>query len=389
MVVVFVFCGLLVSGYSKFMPAPDIATNNPTRIVEVSPTVASEKTATPDKTPTNVTETITGFTGKWISYNVISLDTSSASKNKPGMRLKIAVDQYEVDDSSCSSPEYKASKITQKEFFQGKNPPKSSIELNETEFPLLSTGCLNVKPASIALINTRTIAAILGSDLIYFEPDFSVTENDMEIRSEMVAESNADPLYEMHAQAPVLVTPDNADLNILLKKAITTELDGFRGNFKDWQIPPEMAGYTSFMWIGYDVPLLTPELVSIRFTVDYYMAGAAHPNHYFKVVNYDLAAGKEIFFKDLFKDPVKALDFLSKASKTSLNKPDFPLFEEGFQPKVENFTNWNLTKDSLRISFDPIQVAPYAAGAQEVLIPFKDLRDLVDTKTGFGAFIAR
>ncbi|HEX7556349.1 MAG TPA: RsiV family protein, partial [Leptolinea sp.] len=169
----------------------------------------------------------------------------------------------------------------------------------------------------------------------------------------------------------------------------TKELDGFRGNFKDWQIPPEMAGYTSFMWIGYDVPLLTPDLVSIRFTVDYYMAGAAHPNHYFKVVNYDLTSGKEVTFKDVFKDPAKALDFLSKASKTSLNKPDFPLFEEGLQPKAENFTNWNLTKDSLRISFDPYQVAPYAAGAQEVLVPFKDLRDLVNTKIGFGAFIAR
>ncbi len=150
-----------------------------------------------------------------------------------------------------------------------------------------------------------------------------------------------------------------------------------------------MAGYTSFMWIRYDVPLLTPDLVSIRFAVDYYMAGAAHPNHFFKVLNYDLKEDREISFDKLFNNSTVTLNFLSKASKASLDKPDFPMFEEGFAPKKENFTNWNLTKDGFRISFDPIQVAPYAAGPQEVLIPYKELQGQINLKTSAGAFIAR
>lgn len=148
-----------------------------------------------------------------------------------------------------------------------------------------------------------------------------------------------------------------------------------------------MAAATSFMWIGYDVPLLTSDLVSIRFTVDYYMAGAAHPNHYFRVLNYDLAANKEILFSDLFKDPEKALKVLSLASKKCLSKPDFPLFEEGILPKMENFTNWNLTEENLRLSFDPYQVAPYAAGPQEVLLPYTDIQDLVKSNSVAGKMI--
>ena len=97
------------------------------------------------------------------------------------------------------------------------------------------------------------------------------------------------------------------------------ETEGFRHNFDDWDIPEEMASYKSFMWIGYDVPLLTEDLVSIRFLVDYYMAGAAHPNHYFKVLNYDLKANREITFDDMFPDPEITLIFLSEALQ---NQPE-------------------------------------------------------------------
>jgi hypothetical protein len=387
----FVFSVLLIQGCTVVKPVPGTPTAEPTSIVEImlSPSPVPDITASPVPTKVIPPVSLEGFSGNWIGYNVVSLEPGQEIVQKPGIHLEISKNHYSVDGTICSDPVYETKKINLTDFFEGKNPPTSSIELNDKEVPFLSTNCSNLVPASLANVNPRTLAAVIGSDLLYFESDNSRTENGMSIVSNLVAETNKEPLYEIHAQVPVLKIPENEKFNRLAQSIVSAETDGYHKNFTDWEIPAEMAGYTSFMWIGYDVPLLTPDLVSIRFSVDYYMAGAAHPNHYFKVLNYDLKADKEITFGDLFINENQSLSFLSKASKTSLTKADFPLFDDGLKPRRENFINWNLTKDSLRISFDPYQVAPYAAGPQEVLVPFSDIKKQVNLNTTVGAFIAR
>jgi hypothetical protein len=303
------------------------------------------------------------------------------------MRLEIMSDRFMVDGQTCEAPEYASQTITLKEFLSGLKQPEPSIELNQEEFPQLHSNCPNIEPSAVALVNPRTLAARVGDAILYFERDASVSENGLLVTTNLVSNSNNSPKYEVHAQVPQLQLSQAEKFNQFVRSMVDEELSGFKKNFDDWQIPDEMAAYTSFMWIGYDVPLLTSELISIRLTMDYYMAGAAHPNHDFRVVNYDLTAGKEILFGDLFLDDNKALNFLAKTSKAILTKPDLPLFAEGLMPKKENFVNWNFTKTDLRLSFDPYQVAPYAAGAQEVLIPFGDIQELVNRDTTAGKFI--
>jgi hypothetical protein len=387
----FVFGVLLIQGCTVVKPVPGTPTAEPTSTIEntLIPSPVPEITASPVPTRVIPPVSLEGFSGKWIGYNVVSLDPGQEIKQKPGIHLEISKNHYSVDGTICSDPAYETKKIKLTDFFEGKNPPASSIELNEKEVPFLSTNCLNLTPSSLANVNPRTLAAVIGSDLLYFESDNSRTENGMSIVSNLVAETNKEPLYEIHAQVPVLKSPENEKFNRLAQSIVSDETEGYHKNFTDWEIPAEMTGYTSFMWIGYDVPLLTPDLVSIRFSVDYYMAGAAHPNHYFRVLNYDLKADKEISFDDVFVNENQTLSFLSKAIKTSLTKPDLPLFEDGLLPRRENFINWNLTKDGLRISFDPSLVAPYAAGPQEVVIPFVEIKELVKPNTTIGAYIAQ
>jgi hypothetical protein len=327
------------------------------------------------------------FSGKWINYNILSIDPKQPSTRKPGMRLEIATNRLVVDEQTCEGPKYESKIISLKDFLSGGQLPESFFELNQEEFPFLQSGCLDLEPSSIALVNPRTLAAKIGNEILLFERDSSISVNGITVFTDFVSDSNIRPLYEMHAQVPRLDHPDAGNFNKIVRSIVDLEMSNFKKNFDDWNIPTEMANRSSFMWIGYDVPLLTPEIISIRYQVDYYMAGAAHPNHYFKVLNYDLSKDKEILFTDLFRNPKAALIFLSKSSKVSLSKPDFPLFEEGLLPKPENFKNWNLTKDHLRLSFDPYDVAPYAAGAQEVLIPYTDIRDLIKQDTTTGRFI--
>jgi hypothetical protein len=355
----------------------------PTGIPKLSPT----EIPPPIPTKVDYSTVIKDFAGKWIGYSVTPLDPKKPDLGKPGMRLEIAVDRFAVDGLSCENPKYASKTVSLKEYLAGYNEPDMSFELNQDEFPLLQSGCSGMEPSNVALVNPRTLTAIMGSDILYFELDSGVSRNGLTINTDLVSESNKDPLYEMHAQVPQLDLPNTENFNKIARSIVDGELTGFKKNFLDWRIPAEMAAATSFMWIGYDVPLLTPDLVCIRFTVDYYMAGAAHPNHYFRVINYDLETKKEIKLSDLFKNSNKAINVFAIATKKSLSKPDFPIFEEGMLPKKENFANWNLTPEGLRLSFDPYQVAPYAAGAQEVLVPYHDIRDLVNTDTTAGKFV--
>jgi hypothetical protein len=353
-----------------------------------NPAPSMDATPWPEETKA-VTSIDDGFAGNWIAYSVIPLKVGASSGIKPGLRMRITPESYSVGDASCPDPNYSIKTVSKTEFLQGNS---SSIEWEDfygDQFPYLSTGCTGVQPANYALASYHALSALVDDTLIFFEPDNSVTTNGMEVVSDLISESSKKPLYEMHGQVPVIQDPSAEKLNALVMKAVTDELDGFKKNFKDWEIPPEMANAVSFMWISYDVPLLTPQMVGIRLHVDYYMAGAAHPNHYFKVINYDLEKGKTGTIKDLFKDTPKALTVLSEYCKTDLSKPDFPLFEEGLETKEVNFANWNLTEKGLRLSFDPYQVAPYAAGAQEVVVPFRVLKSLANTATGFGAYIAQ
>ena len=53
------------------------------------------------------------------------------------------------------------------------------------------------------------------------------------------------------------------------------------------------------------------------------------------------------------------------------------LFEEGFAPNDDNYSNWIIDGQTLRIYFPPYQVAAYAAGSFEVSIPLSQLRDIL------------
>ncbi len=329
------------------------------------------------------------FAGKWLAYNVISLDKGKSASREPGIHLEIAENTYRVEGASCDKPTFTVREINLNDFLKGKPEPAGSIEFYEKHFKILETGCDNIEPAAVALINSRTLAAVVGNDLIYFETDKSMSEGDLVIESTMQAESSEKPLYEIHAQIPVLKKEKSEKFNQAAQSIIQNELNDFREGFVNYEVPPEMANYRSFMWIGYDVPLLTEELISIRFTVDYMMAGAAHPGHHFRVFNYDLKNDEPISPDETLMNSTQMLKFLSEACLKSLDKPDFPLFPEGLEPKYSNFQNWNLTKTGLRISFDPYQVAPYAAGPQEVIIPYADIKELVRPDSAVGAFVAQ
>ena len=149
---------------------------------------------------------------------------------------------------------------------------------------------------------------------------------------------------------------------------------------------------SSDLGIGYEIALAQDDLVSVRFDVGSYYQGAAHPNSYTHVVNYDLKNGKPIKLADLFQPGAKYLQAISAFCIAELKKQsgEKGLLEdqikEGAAPTAKNYQSWTISKKGLGINFDAYQVGPYAAGPQFVLVPYSALKDLIKPDGPIGQF---
>lgn len=119
-------------------------------------------------------------------------------------------------------------------------------------------------------------------------------------------------------------------------------------------------------------------LVSIYTENSQYFYGAAHPNPFSSVINYSLPLGRELALADLFQPGTNYLQAISMYSINELRNNEAFMFEEGAQPVEVNYQKWNITPEGLRITFDPYQVAAYAAGYLRVTIPWDVLRDQIN-----------
>jgi hypothetical protein len=213
--------------------------------------------------------------------------------------------------------------------------------------------------------------------------------------SKEIKEENKKRRYTVEAVYPQIEGAEK--FNRLVEGLVTKEVNDFRTDAglepgeKDYA--PDAAGDS--INIMYNVRLASDELVSVEFDVDYYEHGAAHPSHSFLVVNYDLKSGKQLELADLFKSGSNYLQKIStvaieqvrkwnkdSAAESGENGPGEPyLNEEGIQegakPEPDNYQNWTLTRRGLVVTFDYYQLGPYAAGAQSVIVPYSELKEVI------------
>lgn len=140
------------------------------------------------------------------------------------------------------------------------------------------------------------------------------------------------------------------------------------------------AGMSSDLDIFYNVEWATDNIISLQF-LNSTFTGGAHPNYFTGTLNFDLKSGKEIKLANLFQPNSNYLKVISDYSIADLKgrlgeMSDAEWIEKGAGAEAENYGSWNLTKKGLMITFDPYQVAAYAAGAQTVIIPYSKLTEV-------------
>ncbi len=212
---------------------------------------------------------------------------------------------------------------------------------------------------------------------------------DVEIASKSIKESNKKLRYEIEAKYPQLTgsaNPNFEKFNQAARALVSKEVSDFKKGMQpegdDELEPPSDESGGSDLSVSYTVSLAQDDLVSIKFDVSNYEAGAAHPHPYSHVLNYDLKNGKQLKLSDLFKPGARFLQTIATYCIADLKKQakDLPVdqIESGAAAKSENYSSWTITRRGLGINFDAYQVGPYAAGPQFVLVPYSTLKDLIN-----------
>src|SRR5881628_1271458 len=119
------------------------------------------------------------------------------------------------------------------------------------------------------------------------------------------------------------------------------------------EIPTETQ--TSTLDSDYQIRLAADDLISIEFTESAYSRGAAHPNSYTTVLNYDVRNGKKLALADLFNSKANYLSVISayclKSLKQQAKNGDSMLTDDmidtGAAPRAENYKAWAITRKGL------------------------------------------
>lgn len=219
---------------------------------------------------------------------------------------------------------------------------------------------------------------------------------DVDILAKQIKESNKKLMYEIDARYPQLTggsNPNFEKFNQLVRAAVTKKVAAFKKDMapEEGEEPRPEGSMGSDLNVSYEVALAQDDLISVEFSIGSYYQGAAHPNTFSEVVNYDLKNGKELKLADLFKPGAKYLQALANYCIADLKKQkDRGLLDEeiekGASANAKNYQSWTITRKGLGINFDAYQVGPYAAGPQFVLVPYSNLKDLINPEGPVGQF---
>lgn len=210
----------------------------------------------------------------------------------------------------------------------------------------------------------------------------AVTEIEPVIAAREYRDENP-PRYGISINYPLLQGPDGpqaGNFNDLAQQQVDTLIAEFQnGLAMDPIITPDANAPTpqNFLTSDFEVLYNDHGVVSIHAENSQYFYGAAHPLPFSSVINYSLPLQRELVLADLFQPSTQYLQIIADYCTNQLKNDEWFMFSEGALPEEQNYQKWNITPEGLRITYDPYQVAAYAAGYIRVTVPWEELRGII------------
>ena len=262
-------------------------------------------------------------------------------------------------------------------------------------FAIFSTGC---EQAPTAIVAESEVDGQVNEETIEIE------EESLEIETELAIEEFEDDAISDDKFTEIVINEETdfyvidviypetktfPELDKYIETKIMIDIENFKKDItnEEWyeqDIEDSAMRHGDFVRI--EVLAFTPQLFSARIHNSIYYGGAAHPMPYTEVINYNLETNKNLLLSDFF---VYGSDYIAELSDFCINDFNFRLslgdewlgdiewIINGAGPEEINFRAFNLTPEGILITFDAYQVAAYAAGTQEVLIPYSELQEIL------------
>lgn len=179
------------------------------------------------------------------------------------------------------------------------------------------------------------------------------------------------------------------DINNLLDTIIENKIINFRNDVKQTVNNAEMNDQESSLGITSSAEVISSTFLSAQIKKFSFVKGMAHPDTYIQSFNYSIVStGYLQSLSDLFKPDADYLKYISgyciNELKTNAVKQGYTniddMINERASPDIKNFNVWNISVDSLIITFNPYTVAPYVFGIQTVSISLANMTEMIDPK---------
>lgn len=212
-------------------------------------------------------------------------------------------------------------------------------------------------------------------------------------------------------------TPQEIELNKYVKKKVDEQIADFNSflineKLKEVKVKSRQEFEIN---LDYKIDYISKSFTSILMNWNGY-SGYLNMDYFPSTINFDLRNGKVVEQKNIFEPNIDYLTELSKLSRQILRKTCLscgcgkgisagdPLPEEliiaeseidnsntaankipfgsdwykgGTEPNEENFNNWSITAEGLKITFGEYQVGPGCIGIIDIVIPFEDLQTIL------------
>ena len=315
-----------------------------------------------------------------------------------GTIASLSIEMSLVRDGGRLSGAYFYPRVGKNITLAGTVDQSGNVELTETDESGNQTGVFKGKWETDKDSPDPSLFAIEGK---WSKPDgskstdFYVSQQPIAFTSiervfpKVIRENNKDQHYTVEVEYPEIQGDARfAGFNREARNLVTKDVAAFKAaetseDVDTSQLPEETRKSTIDM--RYEFRYATDSLISVGFTESTYSRGAAHPNSLTTVLNYDVKNNRKLALTDLST----ARNYLSVIANYCLKElkdrqkkdPDSMLaddmIESGASARADNYNAWAITKKGLWITFDPYQVAPYAAGPQYVLVPYPVLKEIV------------
>ena len=218
----------------------------------------------------------------------------------------------------------------------------------------------------------------------------------MSVNYKTVSEKNQEHNYMINALIPQINFGPDALMGVRgiasdINSSLDTAAGGMIKRFKDevygMQNNTAMNGMGSSLEITGSASVISGTVLSAQMKEFSAVIGMAHPVTLIHSYNYSIIYDSLLLnIADLFRSVSDYLKFISDYCIASLRENAMKngytnideMITDGASPDINNFCVWNLTEDSLILTFNPAQAAPYVFGIQTVPIPLSSMTDIIN-----------